>query len=571
MCLTSEEPVIRSDAKGYHAYLRALFINHDLGQEPPDGEYLHGTPTGTLNKYFAGVAVLMLPFFGAAHAYALLSGGTADGLSEPYGLAIALAGLCYTFLGLWCLRALLLRQGVSQGTTAWVLAILGFATQLLQYTSIQPGWSHAYSFGLFGLFLLLVHQWGQALRPGLLVALGVVLGLVILTRPVNALVVLAAPMVWGGTGTRKAWSALAQHRGALALALVAGTAVLAIQPWLWFAQTGEWWQWGYRGEGFYWGNPRIGKVLFSVRRGLFVWTPVLLLALLAAMLYWRKDRFRAAWWWFYFAANTYVISAWWIWYYGSGFGMRPYVEHYTVLLLPLAWLADGWKAYTRKVALFFTATCAVFHYVQFQQYAQRMIPRERVTPEIYARTFLRFDERLRDCFGGNYQEPFYHPNGMDTIAQEDCDLEGQCSLWQVSSRTASAELARSGTHLFLFSPNVEFGPALVWPAGSLPVGRILHLTLDLQRYEEKAGDSFGALMVLSVEDPATGAKSYYDARRLDEIPGSKDRHWAHAHYEIPVPHGVKAGEELRCYIWNQGKCSFAVDDLHARLMAVRPY
>src|SRR6185369_285020 len=82
--------IVRSDVRGYHGYLHALFITHDLGHEQPNGEYIHGTPSGTLNKYFVGESVMLAPFFLGAHAVAQLTGAPTDGLSAPYQKSISL-------------------------------------------------------------------------------------------------------------------------------------------------------------------------------------------------------------------------------------------------------------------------------------------------------------------------------------------------------------------------------------------------------------------------------------------------------------------------------------------------
>jgi len=33
--------------------------------------------------------------------------------------------------------------------------------------------------------------------------------------------------------------------------------------------------------------------------------------------------------------NIYVISSWWCWWYGGGFGMRPFIDSYAIMALPL--------------------------------------------------------------------------------------------------------------------------------------------------------------------------------------------------------------------------------------------
>jgi hypothetical protein len=89
---------------------------------------------------------MLLPFFLGAHAVAHAFGYATDGYSLPYQRSIHLAAWVYVFLGLLCLRVLLARMKVRDGTIAVLVLVLGFGTQLLQYTAMQPGWTHVYSF-----------------------------------------------------------------------------------------------------------------------------------------------------------------------------------------------------------------------------------------------------------------------------------------------------------------------------------------------------------------------------------------------------------------------------------------
>ena len=192
------ERLVRSDVRGYYGYLLAVFVRGDLGHEPPDPTYVHHTPDGTLNKYFAGTAVMMAPWFAAGHAVALLSpDAPKDGRSGWEYRAIGLGGLVHVLLGLLLLRALLAGLGVRDPVIAWVLAATVLATPLLQYATLQPGWSHVHSFLAFAAFLFLVHRLADEGRARWLIPLGAVLGLIVLIRPVNALVVLAVPVVAG--------------------------------------------------------------------------------------------------------------------------------------------------------------------------------------------------------------------------------------------------------------------------------------------------------------------------------------------------------------------------------------
>ena len=332
--------MIRSDVKGYWAYLRCLFITHDLGREPYDFEYINLTPEGhTLNKYFAGESVMLLPFFLGAHGYAAITDQKTDGLSAPYQRSIGIAALVYALVALLCLRALFRGMGIRDGTIAVVILMLGFGTQLTQYVAVQPGWTHVYSFCAMTAFLLTVQRIDRQLSWSRVLQAGLLLGLVILIRPVNGTVLLAIPVVMGKDAWHMAIRVIRRWKY-LATGVFGVLLVLLIQPLLWHAQTGRWFEWGYRGEGFYWDDPKIMGVLFGIRRGVFVWTPVLIAAVLSMLLLWRHDRTRSAFTALYWAVNTYVISAWWIWYYGGGFGHRAFIEHYAVFAIPLAIILD---------------------------------------------------------------------------------------------------------------------------------------------------------------------------------------------------------------------------------------
>lgn len=558
--------VIRSDAKGYYAYLPALFIAHDLGREQVAWEYVHVTPKGTLNKYFAGVAVMQLPFFLAAHAWVKATHGVADGYSPPYAYAIAVAALVYALLGLMAFRALLLRLGVKDGHVALLALVLGFGTQLAQYTAVQPGWSHAYSFCLFAAFLLLVQSIAEQPRTRRMVACALVFGLIVLARPVNGLVLLAIPVLLGSRTHAFLHGLLRNPRGLVLAVLAAGT-VLAVQPLLWYAQVGQLIAYGYKGEGFHWARPAIFQVLFGFRRGLFLWTPVLVPAALCVVLLWRYDRFRAVAAALYWVAVTYVISSWWVWYYGTGFGSRVYVEHYAVLFLPLALMMGRFTRFHQRALGGFLLAATGLHLAQFYQYNHGFLDREGMDSSKYAYSFLRFDEAHRNRMGGRYMSPPYNPHGMDTLVHSRWNAEHPARYW--SGVRMHFNPAPSPTHVAACDTSDEFGPSFAMPAGDLPTGRALFLALGFERRVQHVDDSRNVLAVVAVEQP-DGTTRQYVPFRMDPLPPAPQQ-WEHIEYRVRlVP--LLAGETVKCYFWNQGrKGRFLVDDLDMTVMAVRPY
>ncbi|MBK9146777.1 MAG: hypothetical protein IPM12_03030 [Flavobacteriales bacterium] len=562
------DAVVRSDVKGYYGYLQALFIRKDLGREQPVWEYVRHTPTGTLNKYYCGTAVMMAPWFLIGHDIALGDPkAPRDGLSVHEMRAISIGAWCYLLIGLLAIRALLRRMAFAEGTVAWVLIAIGFGTQLMQYSALQPGWSHVYSFSAVSLFLLTAHRFATARSVRWLVAAAALLGLIVLIRPVNGLVLLALPVVLGDAW-QDALRRAVQHPLILVIAVIACGAVVSIQPLLWYAQIGKWYAYGYTGEGFHWDRPEALKVLFGFRRGLFLWTPVLLLALFGMGWLLLKDRARGIGMLLYWAANLYVISAWWIWYYGSGFGSRVFVDHYPVLAMPMAFVL---QAATKRGLLFargFIALCCALLLFQMWQYSAGILHPESMDRVKYAYAFLRWDDSYRHALGGNYQEPPFSPNGMSVVLEESCDFEHACAHWG-GGAIRSRHDAYSGGNAAVFDGSDEYGLQFEAGTDELPAGRALYLEVGLQRREERSLDAHALLGVTDVRKP-DGSVAYYEPFPFNPMP-AKPGTWEQIEYRIPVP-PLEEGDRLKFYFWDKDRRSrVLIDDVFVRVNAVNPY
>jgi hypothetical protein len=559
---------IRSDARGYYGYLQAFFIRDDLGHEKFNSTYVKYTPTGTLNKYFCGTSVLMAPWFGIGHAFALQHPeGPQDGTSEYEQKAIGVGAWIYLLLGLLALRALLLGLGVRDGIVALIITGLVLGTPLIQYAAIQPGWSHIYSFCMISAFLFAVHRVASGAPPWWILGAGAFLGLAVLIRPVNAMVLLAIPLVTGAPFNSFVHRVLKQ-RSALFSAVVICCAVVATQCVLWHLQTGNWVEHGYQGEGFHWLRPEIVKVLIGFRRGLFLWTPLMLLPALCAVLLWRSDPWRSAWSLAYWAVSTYVISSWWIWYYGGGFASRVYIDHYPVLVIPMALVLQQWRPRAVRITHAFVAGCIALNLAQLWQYHHGFLHHESMDRKKYAYSFLRFDEAHRDKLGGNYEEAPFNPNGMEMILEETCGMDGQCRFWSQGYRVPW-DGAYSPSTVCVYDRYYEFGLVFTATTDTLPTGRALFLEVGLQRFDARPEASLHALCVTEVSN-AKDSVRFYESFRMNPLPG-KVGVWEQLEYRIPVP-PLAEGDRLRFYFWNQDlRSEFLIDDVFMRVHAVKPY
>jgi hypothetical protein len=326
-------PPVRSDGFSYYVYLPSWFLYHDASlQKVADdccgGEFPAFTAIvrwpGTnrwVDAHPVGVAVLMTPFFAAAHLLTRWTNLSPDGFTLYYQHAAGLAGLCYTIAGLWLLRRLLARHFTPGVGAATIFALL-LGTSLLHYATHDSTWSHAFSFFLCAALLERLDAWREPESDP--VTIGVIAGLMILVRHTNAIVPFAfVPFRVRTTAAR------------LTVALVTALVVLPQLAIYWRA-TGRPIVSSYGSLGFTFLSPHLFGVLLSVQKGLFFWAPVLLAA--AAGLAWLPPSLR----WMRVPAiavlliQTYVIASWWDWQFGASFGHRAFVDLYPVFAAGLA-------------------------------------------------------------------------------------------------------------------------------------------------------------------------------------------------------------------------------------------
>jgi hypothetical protein len=389
---------IRSDVFIHHDPSLAATARDCCAGHFPDYTAMFRWP-GTrrwVNPHPIGVAVLQAPFFLAAHALTRWTNLSPDGFSLYYQHASALGGLFWGIAGLVALRQLL-RRHFTEGVAAAAIVALTFGTNLFHYLTYDAGYSHAYSFFLFAAFLSLVERWHRAPDRRTSLLLGLVAGLIVLVRHTNALFLLVLPLYGAGPGAgiRATIARLMANRALLAYAAATALVVIAPQLWLYTAATGRPFVSAYGELGFDFTNPRLLPVLFGIRKGLFFWSPILLLGLAGWILLVRKAHPLAA---FaapvcvFFLANTLLIASWWDWQFGGSYGHRGFVDVLPVFGLGLAGLF-GWSAdRSRAGALVAVAASAAIALSVFQmlQYWHGIVPISDTTWDDYRQLFLQW-------------------------------------------------------------------------------------------------------------------------------------------------------------------------------------
>jgi len=392
---------LESDAKGYYSYLPAVFIYQDLNfsfleeiekkydQKHLYYEYRSNAHGVLINKYYGGVALLQLPFFMGAHALTLISGGAADGYSKYYMLAISVSSWFYHLLGLYFMVQLFQLYQVKPKVIALLLFAISFGTNLFVYTIVEAGMSHVYSFCLVAIFLVTGFRYLVKGEKMLLWKCSLLLGLIVLCRPINILAVLFIPFLfpsWKGF-----WETLKVAVGSIKSVvhlIVPFFVVISLQLLYYKLATDHFLVYSYDEEGFNFGNSECINFLFSYKKGLFLYTPMYLIAALSLFFVNHLSYFQKGVWAFSMALVIYIFSSWWMWFYGGSFSARVMVEFIPLFVLPLALFLNQLKGKISLIVSLAVVLLIALCQIQSYQYRYYEIHYSEMTQDKYWDVFL---------------------------------------------------------------------------------------------------------------------------------------------------------------------------------------
>lgn len=396
------------DVFGYYLYLPAYFIYDDLTLQNMDWvnhiiEQYHVTGTlyqavqvesgNWVMRYPGGLAILNLPFFIVADNLAEPLGFARDGFSTPYQFAWVFGSMVYAILGLVFSRKLLLRY-FSDGWTAILLFLLVFATNYLEMATYGNPLAHNFLFFLYAVGLCMIDGWGEKVSIRQLFSIGVLTGLITMCRPNEGLFILI-PVLWklGPFFKTHYIDFLKAHIGPL-LAGAIGLFIGGLPQLLyWKLTSGQWLFYSYQdnGVGFDFRHPHTLDFLFSFRKGWFIYTPIMLLAVLGFVRMFKVNHRMFFPFFLFFLINLYIVSSWSVWWYGGGsYSSRSMVSSYLMLAFPLGYLLVWMKekgGVIWKTVVAFMGFFVVLNLFQFWQFKAKMIDGERMTAAYYWKIF----------------------------------------------------------------------------------------------------------------------------------------------------------------------------------------
>jgi len=406
--------IATADGKDYYVYLPSVLIDHDLdlsnqmvehyGREFEQRMIDNRTPRGYVaDKYPIGVALTLAPPVLLSHAICVpmhrITGWKVfrpDGYALTYQLLVLawLEFLGYCTLVMWDL--LFVRYVCQDGR--WValgISCIALGSPYTFYFFTEPLVAHTSSiFWVTATILLVVRMREDADQNRIAAArvaeLSFCVAMALITRPTNVL--LFPFLVW------LLERILSKHLLPRALALLPLAIVCAspvfLQMWVWHQMIGPWITFSYeQHERFFFGTPRLWQTLISTRNGLFVYSPMLLLATIG--LIWQFITSREA------RRNEFVLcalgslviiwyfnSAWWSWWFGDSWGGRAFTEMMIVFAIGMTWLiqhiatlrGDARRAWISAIggSIIWTCILVVMWYAKWVPRSDYLVPTWRV-------------------------------------------------------------------------------------------------------------------------------------------------------------------------------------------------
>ena len=559
--------VLNGDGYGYYVYLPALVINHNLDYKTAFKAELKVRPDFTeaaflniyyiiegkqLNKCFVGPAVVWLPSFLVACLVSKVFGYDVDGFSYPFEIILSLTALLYFVIGLIFLRKLMKIYNINEFIIAFLLILVSFGTNLFYYVTIEPSMSHVYSFSLFAVFLFFAKKAMTEFKLKKTIWLAITLGLLILIRPINVIMALSVFFIAGDLKTLRSFIINLFTSPHTILLLVVICSIVSIQFIMWHAQMGQWFIWSYQNEGFNFKDPHISDILFSYRKGWFLYTPFMFITVcFALMVLFRKDFYLFFSLFLVFAPAVYILSSWSDWVYGGGFGSRPFIDYYPLFIVALG---ISMRMVKRKwvdwAVVGLSIFCLPLNIIQVYQRLNYILPYSGMNKDKYWAIFLKADRAHANLFYSDYG-PFFK---FDSTLIFRNDFEH--NSWGNDTNITS-EYSFSGNYSAFVNEKRCYSPIFSITAGELPNVQNLYIYVRLYAYlPDFDNDASIVVNVLGSKDK----KAYYTGGRQIKncivFPGR----WEDVEYAFALPAFHDSSDMVYAYVYTSKGLAYIDDE-----------
>lgn len=404
-----------SDVDQYYSYLPGLFIHNDLSFSYPNDYWLikdkegHGVAKGTM-----GMAMMYSPSFFAGHTIAKLSDKyETNGYSKPYKKANHAGSVVYMLIAIYFLHKSLkffFSKRIAYLTTLCIF----FGTNYFFYVLAWGELPHSYLFFLYSLVIYLTILWHRDFKAYRLLLIALICGLATLIRPTE-IITLLFPLLYGihnKESLRYKLQLLGKNWVYIILAALCFMIPIVPQLFYWKAITGNWVFYSYgNDESFFFSQPKLLQVLFSYRKGLLIYTPMLAFAFAGFFFMRNKVKEHMLATTLIFVISLFLISSWWCWWFGGAFGMRALIQYYVFLAFPMAAFFSkiAHTKYIKWGTIGFASFFIWLNVIQSLQYTRAIIHWDSMTKASYWTIFgkLSFSAEESAAYNNNLKAPDY--------------------------------------------------------------------------------------------------------------------------------------------------------------------
>lgn len=338
-------PFLFGDSYGYYHVAKTV-VTQATYPTPIQPEYYEYSGHGVnilgsnyITPYSSGQSILLFPFIAIS---SLFSNGTTfndyykafNGHSLYDGIAVLNAAVIYGFLGIIFTYLFLKELGFSKKLSFFSPIAIFISLHLISYTFEQPGYSHVYEFFAYSAFLYFFTKFFIAKHAKYLYFASIFAGILVLIRIVDVALILL-PFLFILYKIRSKKVVFTSY-----LILVFFASILLAYNYLSY---GNPFTLGYtiNGNSGFSTNLNIIPLLFSNTRGLFMWSPLILLSVLGLVLYSKKSKSSLVFFIFPVGLLLFIYNFWSNWWGGVSAGQR-----FLIVLAPLFALGFAYL-YTR--------------------------------------------------------------------------------------------------------------------------------------------------------------------------------------------------------------------------------
>jgi hypothetical protein len=567
--------LISYDVFGYYLYLPLTFLVDGDSQEAlnylqeiqtkysssdtlyqiqtlPDGDFVL--------KYTSGWAVCYAPFFFLAHLVTYFTDYPSDGLSEPYQVGVFLGSLFYTLVGVYFLHKIT-RHFFSKKLALLLVILVLFGTNYLFHNTMygQGAMTHNLLFTAYTIIVWLTIQWYNNQRLKTIIALGLVCGLVILTRPTEV-VCLFIPLLWPLRSPESRISFLKKYKKQLIVFTSVIVAIGSIQLIYWKIKTGHllFFDYGNPAEGLDFLAPHTLDTLFSFRKGWYIYTPLMLLATFGFITLYKKDKKLFIPLFTFFILNLYLVSSWSCWWYASSFSQRALIPSMVIMIIPLGyllrylWIKKSVVKLLTALLLILIVSLNIFQTIQF---SRGVLPGDRITKEYYLATFgsLTPNPTLKKEFLLIDRHNAGEVNYQDTSKYRKYVLH-ENSFENEPGHTS--EISFSGQHAFKLSADTIYTPPFKKAYKDITTKEHAFIRITAMVYKMHQEENQPSFLTASFD--YKNATYKWNSVPLMPIPA---REWTEVEQIYLTPETRTLNDRLTVQFWHRHNHNIYVDDL----------